>query len=361
MERVPLVGQSLSRRQFNRLLVRGSAGIALVAARVPGLARAQAATPVASPVAVNGTSIVLATGFFPNVQFAPYYLAADRGYYADAGLNVTFQDGPGPDLLQQVGAGKIDFLIGGGDSLTLAKAAGVPATYVMAQFQRYPVGALALADSGVTLNTPADLKGKKVGVSAPNGSTYIGLLALLQAGGLTLDDVEVISIGFTEVEALQQKQVDAAMTFITNEPVQVKAMGIDVTVLPVADHVNLVSTGLITSDDHIATNPELVQAVVTASLRGLRDTQTDPDAAFAAALTRLPEIAGDSAQEAIQRDVLDATLAFEQPPAGHPLGWSDPTAWQTTTELLKSVGMTDHMVDPITLFTNQFAEVANIS
>jgi NitT/TauT family transport system substrate-binding protein len=357
VDRVSASTFRLNRRDFGRLLLAGGAGVAV--ARTPLRAFAQQASPVASPVA--GTKIVLATGFFPNVQFAPYYVAADNGYYAEAGLDVTFQDGPGADLLQQVGAGKIDFLIGGGDSLTLGKASGIPATYVMAQLQKYPVGALALANSGVTLKTPADLKGKKIGVSAPNGSTYIGLLALLQAGNLTLDDVEVISIGFTEVEALQQKQVDAAMTFITNEPVQVKAMGIDVQVLPVADFVNLVSTGLVTSDDHVKNDPDLVQAMVSATLRGLQATLADPDAAFAASLKRLPEIAGDATQEKIQRDVLDATLAFEQKPEGHPFGWSDPVAWQHTADLLLQVAMIDHAVDPTTLYTNRFAEAANIT
>ena len=348
-----IMSRRSSRRAFGRRVLAGGAGLALA----PGLTRA---ADVATPAAA-GTKVVIADGFMANVQFAPYYVAIDKGYYAEAGLDVTMQDGPGADLLQQVGSGDIDFIITGGDSLTLGAAAGIPVTYVMAQLQKYPVGALALASSGITLTAPADLKGKKVGVSAPNGSTYIGLLALLQAGGLTLDDVEVISIGFTEVEALQQKQVDVAMTFITNEPVQVEAMGIDVEVLPVSDFVNLVSTGLVTSTDNVQNNPQLVQAVVTATLRGLKDAQADPDGALQASLNRLPEIKGNADQEEIQGDVLKATLGFEQAPEGHPYGWSDPAAWQTTVDLLQTVEMIDHAIDPTTLFTNQFAEAAGIS
>ena len=350
---------TLSRRSFGRLLATGGISLALS----PAIARAsKVATPIAGSASpVPGTKIVIADGFMPNVQFAPFYLAIDRGYYAEAGLDVTIQDGNAADLLQQVGSGAIDFIITGGDSLTLGVAAGIPVTYVMAEMQKYPVGALALADSGVTISSPADLKGKRVGVSGPNGSTYIGLLALLQAGGLTLDDVEVITIGYTEVEALQQKQVDVAMTYITNEPVQVKALGIEVEVLAVSDFVNLVSTGLVAGNDLVADHPEIVQAIVTATLRGLKDTQADPEAAFEAALKRLPEIAGDDNQERIQFEVLKATLAFEEAPAGHPLGWSDPDAWQTTADLLQQIGLIDQAVDPSTLFTNQFAEAAGNS
>jgi NitT/TauT family transport system substrate-binding protein len=294
----------------------------------------------------------------PNVQFAPYYLAADRGYYSDAGIDITIKDGANAGLLEQLGSGSIDFGLTGGDALTPARAKGIPVTYVMAQFQKYPVGALAITGTNPSLTAPADLKGRNVGVSAPNGSTYIGLLALLQAAKLTLNDIHLISIGFTEVEALQQKRVDAAMTFLTNEPVQVRALGLQIQTLAVADYANLVSTGLATGEKNLTGRADLVQRFVAASLRGLRATQQEPDAAFAAALKRMPEVAADAKQTQIQRDVLTSTLAFEQPPSGHPLGWSDPAAWQAMQDLLKSTGLIDKTVDPALLYTNQFAEAA---
>jgi len=338
-----------TRRAFARLLA-GGAGATVAALATRSLVGA--ATPKARD------KVVLATGFVPNVQFAPYYLAMDRGYYSAAGIDVSIKNGASADLLQQVGRSGIDFAITGGDALVPARVAGIPVTYVMAQFQKYPVGAMTIVGKGPALHTPADLKGKKIGVSAPNGSTYIGLLALLHAAKLTTKDVQVISIGFTEVEALQQRRVDAAMTFLTNEPVQVRALGFQVETLAVADYVHLVSTGLATSDDLIRRDPDLVQRFVSATLRGLRDTQDDADAAFAASLKRLPEIASDPQQVRIQRDVLTATLAFEQSPAGHPLGWSDPAAWQTTMNVLAETGLIGKSVDPTTCYTNRFATAA---
>lgn len=343
--------RALTRRRFTRLAAGG-------AVAVGSGALAMAARGVA---AQTGGSFVLATGFMPNVQFAPYYLAAVRGYFKAAGLDVRIQDGASSDLMEQLGHGTIGALVTGGDALTLARASGIPVTYAMAQFQRYPVGAIAIAGKGAALASPADLRGKKIGVSQLNGSTYIGLLALLHAGKLTLKDVDVITIGFTEVEALRQGRVDVAMTYITNEPAQVKAMGVAVDVLPVADHVNLISTGLAFASDRVTGQPEQVQAIVTASLQGLRDTLAEPDAAFAATLARMPEVKGDATQEQLQRAVLDATLAFERAPNGHALGWSDPEAWQTTVELLRDIEMLKSPVDASTLYTNRFAETANIA
>src|SRR4029078_2188479 len=89
--------------------------------------------------------------------------------------------------------------------------------YVMAQFQKYPVGATAIAGKTDPLTQPQDLEGRRVGVSQRNGPTYFGLLALLQAGGLTLDDIELVTIGFTELEALTQDRVDAAMDYLVNQ------------------------------------------------------------------------------------------------------------------------------------------------
>jgi NitT/TauT family transport system substrate-binding protein len=313
----------------------------------------------ASPIGAKDepTQVLLATGFIPNVQFAPYYLAQDRGYYAAEGLDVTVRDGANPNLLAQVGAGSVDFAVTGGDALVPARVSGVPVTYVMGQFQKYPVGAMAIEGSGLALSSPADLRGRTIGVSGPNGSTYIAMRALLQAGGMSEDDVHVISIGFTELEALTQQRVDVAMTFLTNEPVQARAMGVQVETLEVSPYYNLISTGLVTSDQNIQQRPDLVQHFVNASLHGLRDTLADPDAAFAASLKRMPEIAGTD-QERIQREVLQATLGFEQPPAGHPLGWSDPAGWQATQDLLSSTGLITDSVDPATMFTNTFAEQA---
>jgi len=291
-----------------------------------------------------------------NVQFAPFYVALDRGYYADAGFDVTVQQGPNPDLLAQLGAGSIDFAVTSGDSLVPARAAGIPVRYVMAQFQKYPVGATAIAGKGAPLVKPEDLKGRRVGVSQLNGSTYFGLLALLQAGGLTLDDIQLVTIGFAELEALTQDRIDVAMTYLVNEPVQAREMGYTMEELAVSDFVNMVSTGLVTSDAMIEQHPDVVQRFVEATLKGLKDSLDNPDAAFEASMKRMPEITGDTVR--IQRAVLEQAQKWQQPPAGHPLGWTDPEAWKNTQDLLVSVGIVKTPVDLDSLYTNAFVEQA---
>jgi len=319
-------------------------------------------TTASSPEGASGddsgekVKVTLALGFVPNVQFAPYYVAIDNGYYADAGFDVEVQQGPNPDLLAQVGSGSIDFAVTSGDGLIPARAAGIPVTYVMAQFQKYPVGATAIGGKHDPLTAPEDLKGRRVGVSQTNGSTYFGLLALLQAGGLTLDDIDLITIGFTELEALTQDQIDVAMTYLVNEPVQARELGYDMEELAVSDYVNMVSTGLVTNESMLSEHPDLVQKFVEATLKGLQASLDDPDAAFEASMARMPEITGDNVR--IQRAVLEQAQKWQQPPTDHPLGWTDPEAWQNTQDLLQSVGVVDAPIDPEALYTNEFVEQA---
>lgn len=328
----------------------------------PSPATTPSPTVVTSPTSTEGaggsekTKVTLALGFVPNVQFAPFYVAVDRGYYDEAGFDVEVQQGPNPDLLAQLGAGGIDFAVTSGDGLVPARVAGIPVRYVMAQFQKYPVGASAIAGKHDPMTKPEDLRGRRVGVSQLNGSTYFGLLALLQAGGLTLDDIDLITIGFNELEALTQDRIDLAMTYLVNEPVQARELGYTMEELSVADYVNMVSTGLVTNDVMVEQHPELVQRFVEATLKGLRDSLENPDFAFEASMKRMPEITGDKVR--IQRAVLDQAQKWQQPPTDHPLGWTDPEAWKNTQDLLRSVGIIDTTVDLDTLYTNEFVEKA---
>lgn len=333
--------------------IRGIVGAALAAT----VALAVAACPVSGPATTRASApikVVLATGFFPSVQFAPYYIAVDKGYYRAQGLDVRIKNGASPTLLRQVADGKIAFAITSGDTLIQARAAGIPVTYIMTQFQRYPVGAMALAGGKVQLRSPSDLKGLRIGISAPGSATEIGLRALLQAGHLTERDVTVVAIGFTETQALVHHQVDVAMTYLTNEPVQARALGYKVQTLDTSRYMALASTGLATGAATIEHHPDLVRRMVAATLMGLRDTQRHPDQALAASLKRMPEVAANPQQVRIQRQMMAATLPYEQAPVGHPDGWSDPTTWATTVAFLHSIGLSKAALNPATLYTNTF-------
>src|SRR5262249_11102511 len=238
------------------------------------------------------------------------------------------------NLMQLVSDGKYTFATSGGDAAVMGAAAGAQVRYVMAQYEKYPVGAMTLKSGGPHLTNPSQLKGLNIGISVPGSSTDYGLTALLNAGHLTRDDVKVTAIGFTETEALINHQIDVAMTFVDNEPVQADALGHPVNVLPVSKYVSLAGSGLVTSTTMVNNHGKGVEGFVRATLKGLKYTLEHPDAAFRIALKRMPELV-DPQQIAIARKVLTARLAFQVPVKGKPLGWSDPKGWAATTSFLQ--------------------------
>ena len=169
-------------------------------------------------------------GYIPSVQFAQFYLAEQNGYYADAGLDVEFQNKIDPDLITLVGQGSIDVGIGDGTSVIPAVSNGIPVAYVATIYGQFPNIVFAKASSGIT--TAADLKGKKVGIPGRYGSGWIMLQALLESAGLTTDDIEIVEYpDFTQAAAVERGAVDAATGFVNNEPVQLELHGEEASIL----------------------------------------------------------------------------------------------------------------------------------
>lgn len=306
-------------------------------------------------------AVTLAMGFVPNVQFAPFYVAVEKGYFADEGIQIEFDYGWETDLLKLVGSQGLgtkpglQFAIGSGDQVILARSQGLPVVYVLNWYRRFPVCVVSLQSTGI--QEPADLQGRRIGTPATYGASYIGWRALLEAVGLDASEVELISIGYTQVGALTEGQVDAALCYAMNEPVQMQAEGETVDVIYVADYANLVSNGLFTNEQTIQENPELVQGMVRAALRGLAYTLEHPDEAFQISLEHVPEVASDAESEAVNRAILAKSMEFWQAEPGD-LGRSSQEAWDAALRVMQQMDLIEPGVDTGQMFTNRFVEDA---
>ncbi|HQV29938.1 MAG TPA: ABC transporter substrate-binding protein, partial [Thermoflexales bacterium] len=193
---------------------------------------------VAPGTSTGPTVVRLPMGYIPNAQYAPFYVAVEKGYFAAEGIQIDFDYKFETDGVKLVGANALPFAVVSGEQVVLARAQGLPVRYVAQWYHTFPVAVFSLASSGI--RTPADLKGKRIGLAGFFGATYVGWRAFLAANGLSEADVKQEAIGFTQREAVQQGKVDAAVGYVNNEPLALAESGFPVTVFVVGEKVNLV-------------------------------------------------------------------------------------------------------------------------
>jgi len=289
----------------------------------------------------------LPMGYIPNVQYAPFYVALEKGYFREAGIDLEFDYSFETDGVSLVGADNLQFALVSGEQVLLARAQGLPVVYVLGWWQDYPVAVAAKKEQNI--RTPADLVGKKIGLPGLFGASYVGLRALLDAGGVQESQVTLDSIGFNQVEALMADQDQAVVIYANNEPVQLQSRGVDIDLIRVADYVRLASNGLITNETTIANNPDLVQRMVQAILRGVADTLANPEEAYDISLKYVEGLA--QADQQVQRNILAASMAFWQ---AERLGYSDPQAWENMQNTLVGMGLLSQPLELSEAYTNQF-------
>lgn len=311
-------------------------------------ASTQSANPVPSATATTPlVHIRLPLGYIPNVQFAPLYVAVEKGYFIQSGIDIEFDYSIETDAVALVGANEIQFAVVSGDQVLLARAQGLPVVYVLAWYQDYPVSIVSKTGQGII--TPQDLKGKQIGLPGLYGASYIGLRALLSAADLKESDVTLDSIGYNQVETLISDQEQAVVVYSNNEPIQLRLRGYQIDEIRVKDYAHLVSNGMITNEVTINQNPNLVRRMDEAFLKGIADTIANPEEAYQICLKYVEGLA--QVNQAVQKQVLATSIEFWK--SDH-LGYSDPTAWQNTEQVLLDMGLLTKSMDVTQVFSNDF-------
>jgi NitT/TauT family transport system substrate-binding protein len=293
------------------------------------------------------TRIRLPMGYIANIQFAPLYVAVEKGYFREAGIELEFDYKFENDGVALVGSGELPFALVSGEQVLLARAQGLPVTYVAAWYQQYPVSVVARSELGVLI--PQELEGKKIGLPGLFGANYVGLLAMLYEAEMIEEDVTLDSIGFNQVDLFAAGQLDVIVGYTANEPIQLKARGIPVTEIRVSDYVLLASNGILANETVIRENPDLVRAFIGAFLKGLADTIASPEEAFELSGPYIPNFA-DLDQD-VQRQIL--LTSIEQWRAER-LGYSDPQAWENMRNVLFEMGLIPENTDLNKAYTNEF-------
>ncbi|MAU56352.1 MAG: pyrimidine biosynthesis enzyme [Dehalococcoidia bacterium] len=237
------------------------------------------------------TKVSLALDWYPNSNHAGIFYAKDLGLFSSANLEVEVYTPSDPStILQTVGAGRDQFGISYQPDLLLARNEGVPVVAV-SSIVRSPLNSImTLGSSGIS--SPAELKGRTVGY--PGIPLNIGILeSILDGQGLTMNDIELIDVGFDLVPALLSKRVDAVIgAFWSHESILIELEGKEVNILKFQDwgipeYHELV---LVTSEDYLAKNEDIVMAFIKAFNQGFESSIKDNEAAMDSLVKAFPEV-----------------------------------------------------------------------
>jgi NitT/TauT family transport system substrate-binding protein len=322
-----------------RRMLRGAAVIA-VSAGLGGLASPALA-------AEQITYLFPAPPLLP--AFGPIQLAKGKGYFTQAGLDVSYAVGRGGvDVAKQVGAGNAP--LGGivADAPIVVRQNGVPVKIVCLFGGKGFMQLVVRKDSGI--EKPADLKGKTITVMSYQDTTFYALLGLLASAGLTQSDVNIQAAGPVGVWQMVAAGKSAGMAGVPDWIPPVEAAGVAVNVLPTDEYFPHMAQAVAASDDTIKNRPELVRSFVHAALHGMKDIMDDPDKAAADFVKFVPQWTGKEGQ------VKEAFAYYDKLvyPGQKVLGAVDPARVAKLQDFYFAKGIIQKKTPVDELFTNQF-------
>ena len=240
---------------------------------------------------------------------APVLLALDRGWYAEAGLDVSVDTGQGSrEALPRVASGT--WQMGSADINSLIKFRDqnpdIPLMAIMTIYNAPPFAIIGRKSLGVM--GPMDLEGKILGAPAPDGA-YAQWKAFVKANGIDASKVTIENVGFPVREPmLAAGKVDAITGYSFSSYINLKAKGVgeeDISLILMREHgLDLYGNVIIVNPDFAKANPEAVKAFVAVTVRAYLETAKDPAAAVKHVLNH-----NDVAREEVELERLQMALA----------------------------------------------------
>ena len=257
----------LSRRTLLGAGLVGAIGLVGAACSVPGTDGSQTTTRAAN----------LQLSWLHSVQFGGSYIALKKGYWSEAGLDVSLlPGGPNAPVEPPVVAGTALIGISAADYTAAAVNQGAPFKIIGVAMQKNPFAIASLPDNPV--NSPADLVGKKIGMALANTPV---LEALCSINGVDIGGIEVVPTQY-DAAPLVQGQVDCLLCWATDLPVAMEIQGVESVTMLLADHGYAVhSQTYIATEDSLANRRDQLVALMKGEVMVWQDYQADPEAALA--------------------------------------------------------------------------------
>jgi NitT/TauT family transport system substrate-binding protein len=327
--------------------------------RFSQLATAGVATALAAPaLAQSKTKLKMILNWRYQGPQSWFFLAQDKGYFDEAGIEISMDQGNGSGAaVGQVAGGAYD--VGFGDINALIRLAGTSPTEVpICVYQMYnkpPFTVAVLKTSDI--QTAKDLEGRKLGGSADDGALKL-FPAFANIAGIDASGIEILNFKSNlREQMLKTEQVEGVFGYVNTIRFSAKLSGMDpdrdIRFISYGDYgMDLYSNGLIASKQLVAEKPDVVRGMVTAINKGVADTLADLDAAVDSVAAREPLI-----NNIIEKERLIATLQDEM---NHPelatfgLGAVDPARFKDSIDLVVLANGLPRTPEASEIFTDAF-------
>lgn len=247
---------------------------------------------IAAPgAALSQEKVTFSLNWFPVGDHAAYWVALDKGYFSDRGLDVTLENSKGSgDSIAKVDSGRADIGLADSAVVIASRARGTTIKVVGMVFDKTPLNTFSRTENPVKV--PKDLEGKTIG--APPGDGQRQMWPAFAAAN-NIDESKVTWVNVepaAKIAALAEKRVDSVADYTTGLPLYEKPMGEGtVVMMPWADHgFDMYSMSIMASEKTMTERPEVLRKFLEAAYMGWRDVMADPEAALAIFKKRVPEI-----------------------------------------------------------------------
>jgi ABC-type nitrate/sulfonate/bicarbonate transport system substrate-binding protein len=294
--------------------------------------------------------VTLMLNWTPNTHHLGIYAAQENGWYEQAGLDLRILEPAEAGADQAVAGGQAQFGISQAESLLPARAQGAPVVSIATLLPSNDSSLMTLASDGIT--RPRDLEGKVYG--GFGGALETELISRLVAcdGGdpSTVSFVEVGDVDY--LGGLEQDRFDVVWVFEGWDALRAREVeGADIATIPFDEHLDCIPDWytpiLITGDELIAEDPELVRAFTQATARGYELAVDDPQEAARLLLEAVPEL---------DPTLIEASAEYHAERFASPWGVQDEEVWSRFATFVHEAGLTETEVDAGEAFTNEFLE-----
>lgn len=305
------------------------------------------ATEQSQPQELKKVTVML--DWFPNTNHTGIYVAKEKGYYKEKGLDVEIiQPGEGSTADQLVAAGKADFGISYQESVTQARATDIPLVSLAAVIQHNTSAFASLKEANIT--SPKDFAGKRYGGwGSPVEEAVIK--AVMEKAGADATKVQNITLGATDFFKSIGKDADFEWIYYGWDGIEAKRKGMELNTIMVKDldpALDYYTPVIVTNEKHITEQRELVKNFMGATARGYQWSIDNPTAAADILLKQAPELNAELVKAS--QDWVSTKYKDDAP------RWGEQKAevWSRYADWMFERGLMPKNIDTNKAFTNEF-------